>query len=94
MDSGQKNMTKTELAELYRRTRASYLPDFGPFRDWSDRAEQLRRRMATRLTETERTTMILYAELGSLQKLADQMGVSKSRIYREIHNIKQKLICD
>lgn len=85
-------MTKPELADLYRRTREHYAPDFGPFRDWSDRGEQLRRRMARRLTETERTTLILYAELGSLQKLADQMQVSKSRIYREIQNIKRKLL--
>ena len=80
------------MSKLYRMAREDYSPDFSQFRVWSDRAEQLRRRMATRLTETERTTLILYAELGSLQKLADQMGVSKSRINREIQDIKQKLL--
>ena len=85
-------MTKTELADLYQRTRDAYDPDFSPFRECSDRCEMVRRRMATRLTETERTTLILYAELGSLQKLADQMNVSRSRIYREIQTIKRKLL--
>lgn len=85
-------MTKTELSKVYRQARRDYLPDFTPFREGSDMAEMIRRRMATRLTETERTTLILYAELGSLQKLADQMDVSKSRINREIQKIKHKLL--
>jgi len=92
MASGYKTLTKSELSALYRKARKDYMPDYGPFREASDRAETIRRRMASRLTETERTTLILYAELGSLQKLAVQMGVSRSRIYREIQNIKRKLL--
>ena len=92
MGNERKTLTKTELSEVYRKARKDYMPDFSPFREVGDRAELMRRRMATRLTETERTTLILYAELGSLQKLADQMNVSKSRINREIQEIKRKLL--
>lgn len=81
-----------EAGTIFRNVRADYMPGAGVLEDEGEVAEVMRRRMATRLTETERTTLILYAELGSLSQLAEVLKVSKSRAYREIKEIKRKIL--
>lgn len=92
MGKKRTSLRSGEAARIYRNVKGLYLPGAGLFEDEGDRAAVLRKRMAERLTETERTTLILYAELESLAAVAEVLKVSKSRIYREIQEIKRKLL--
>lgn len=84
-----------DVAEVLRwlpRIRADYEPHraddvFAP----EDRAERVKRAMAERLTEAERTVVILYAEVRSLRKLGVALGVSHATVRKELDRIRGKI---
>ena len=62
--------------------------------DWQDDDLQLRIRklLSTDLNVIERRVLLLYAELGSLRKVARVLNVSPTTVYYKLRDVRQKII--
>ena len=57
-----------------------------------ERANVVKRLMATELTEGERNILILYSEFSSIAEVAKVLGVAKSTARLEIVKIRNKIL--
>ena len=57
-----------------------------------ERANAVKRLMATELTEGERNILILYSEFSSIAEVAKVLGVAKSTARLEIVKIRNKIL--
>ena len=62
--------------------------------DWQDDDLQLRIRklLSTDLNVIERRVLLLYAELGSLRKVAKVLNVSPTTVYYKLKDVREKII--
>lgn len=62
--------------------------------DWRDDELQLRIRklLSTDLNVIERRVLLLYAELGSLRKVAKILNVSPTTVYYKLKDVREKII--
>ena len=67
-----------------------YELDFSTFTDLDDRLLEIEDKW-TNLKETDKIILILYAEYGSLRKVASILGFSHSTIRNYIAQIREKL---
>ena len=67
-----------------------YKPDESIWREYSDDILMLKRAMDN-LSDGDRIIFVLYCEYGSLRKVAKQLGVSHSIIYKNINRIKKEM---
>ena len=67
-----------------------YKPDESIWREYSDDVLMLKRAM-NNLGDGDRVIFLLYCEYGSLRKVAKQLGVSHSIIYKNIKRIKLEM---
>ena len=67
-----------------------YKPDESIWREYSDDVLMLKRAM-NNLGDGDRVIFLLYCEYGSLRKVAKQLGVSHSIIYKNINRIKREM---
>lgn len=84
-------MTEKEIIELYREVRHDYDPD----PDMMTREGDVTRRLKvalSRMTPTDRTIMVLYAECRSLRKLGAILGVSRTTAQAEIRRIRKLIL--
>ena len=62
--------------------------------DWQDDDLQLRIRklLSTDLNVIERRVLLLYAELGSLRKVAKVLNVSPTTVYYKLRDVREKIL--
>lgn len=60
--------------------------------EMEERANEVKRLMATELTEGERNVLILYSEFSSIAEVAKVLGVAKSTARLEIVRIRNKIL--
>ena len=60
--------------------------------EMEERANDVKRLMATELTEGERNILILYSEFSSIAEVAKVLGVAKSTARLEIVKIRNKIL--
>lgn len=85
-------MTEKEIAREYKDIRKDYAYDGGIFADEPDRVARVKWIIENRLTETERTLILLYADCQSFRKLGRRMGLSHTTVYTLIKGIKKKIL--
>lgn len=61
------------------------------FDDSSDRLRKAKAIIRTRLTQSEQTIIVLYAELGSFAKLGKALNIPKSTVQDEVRRIRAKI---
>lgn len=69
---------------------AEYAPDTDMFSEESDKVRYTKEAI-WKLSETDRLLIVLYCEIGSLRKLGEILGVSRTTAYLAIKNIKKKI---
>lgn len=67
-----------------------YKPDESIWREYDDDILMIKRAMDN-LSDGDRIIFVLYCEYGSLRKVAKQLGVSHSIIYKNIKRIKREM---
>lgn len=82
---------RKEIADLYDLSLRDYVPGKGIFDEDAPRVRAVKRCIAENLNEAERFIIVMYAELGSVRKLAEVIGVHYSTLYREIRRIRTKI---
>lgn len=87
-----KNITNTlnqsEISELLK----DYELDFSLFTDIDDRLLAIEDKWES-LELPYKILLILYAEYGSLRKVASLLGFSHTTIAKEINKLREKLLC-
>ena len=80
------------MARSYRDIREDYAwtPDIMSAEP--ERTALLKEIIATRLSEVDRTIILLYADCQSTRKLGARMGMSMMTVWREIRRIKAMII--
>lgn len=68
-----------------------YQPDDDIFSDEDDRTNKLKHIIYDYLDEVDRRCLLMYAELGSLRKLGNELGISASSAYIKIKAIKETI---
>lgn len=76
--------------EIIKQASADYMPDFSIFATDSERVLRLKEAL-TRLSQADRTIVILYAETASLRDVAKMLGVSHTTIRTELQRIRGEL---
>lgn len=68
-----------------------YRPDDGIFSEDEDIVRILKKIVYTRLDETDRRILIVYADLGNVRDTAEIFRVSSTTIWWRIKSIKEKI---
>lgn len=86
--------TGTEDARtIFQRAKAEYSFAFDVFTGDDDRMQRLKRVIVSKLGQSDQNILLLYAEVGSLRKTAEMLGVSKNTFVKNLRRI-QKTIKD
>lgn len=67
-----------------------YAEDKDMFSEESDKVKYTKEAL-WKLSETDRLLIVLYCEIGSLRKLGEILGVSRTTAYMAIKSIKQRI---
>ena len=78
-------------AELYKSIRPEYEHDPDVFCPDSPRVRRVKEAVE-RLAEADKVIIRLYAELGSLSKLGEMLGVSKDTAWKEVRRIRAEIM--
>lgn len=73
------------------RVEADYKPHFDILTEEDNRTYQLKRIIFEELDIIERRILLLYAEHGSLRKVGEILGVSTSKTYQMVRDIRDKV---
>lgn len=76
--------------EIIKTASPDYLPDLSIFSTDCERVARLKRAL-TRLSQADRTIVILYAETASLREVAKMLNVSHTTIRTELQRIRSEL---
>lgn len=85
-----KNITNTSNQQTIQEILKDYNLDFGLFTDLDDRLLEIEDKWE-KLELPYKTVLILYAEYGSLRKVASLLGFSHTTIAKEIDKIRKRL---
>lgn len=85
-----KNITNTSNQQTIQEILKDYTLDFGLFTDLDDRLLEIEDKWE-KLELPYKTVLILYAEYGSLRKVASLLGFSHTTIAKEIDKIRKRL---
>lgn len=77
-------------AELYRKISPEYEHDPDVFCPDAPRVRKVKEAIE-RLPEADKVIIRLYAELGSLSKLGEMLGVSKDTAWKEVRRIREAI---
>lgn len=80
-----------QVLEHFNRIKEDYEPTKEIWGAENERAERIKEIMSEVLTEGERNTLILYAELQSLAEVARVLKVSKATAGNQIQRIRRKI---
>lgn len=84
-------MRRTITNNNYRHIFGDIMGDSGIFDDSPDKLRKTKGVILSRLTQSEQTIIVLYAELGSFAKLGVALGIPKSTIQDEVKRIQRKI---
>lgn len=79
----------SEALELYRAISRDYDPNPGIFNADPDRLRRVKWIVAYELAAADRAIIRLYAETGSLRKLARLLGISRGSAAKEVERIRR-----
>ena len=86
--------TWTEDARsIFQRAKAEYSFAFDVFTGDDDRMQRLKRVIVSKLGQSDQNILLLYAEVGSLRKTAEMLGVSRNTFKQNLNRIR-KIIND
>lgn len=68
-----------------------YKPDEDIFNEEDDKIHRIKQIIYNDLDEVDRRCLLMYAELGSLRKLGNELGVSVSSAFIKIKSIQNKI---
>lgn len=88
-----KMRTEQELVRDYKVIREDYRYNFDIFSPDDERVTKVKYIIDNRLTQVDKTIILLYADCGSLRKLGKRMGMSHMTLQKEVKRIK-KIILD
>ena len=87
-------MTKklnTKHLDKIEKIESDYIPHFDIFTDEDNLTYQIKKILWNDLTLIERRIIILYAELQSMREVANKLGVSTSKTFQVINDIRIKI---
>lgn len=91
MTSPTNDTRDRETVRAYRDVRKDYAFDPSIFNGEPDRIRAAKAAV-DRLPEVDRILFLLYADCGSLRKLAARLGLSHTTLNKEIRRIRQEII--
>ena len=71
---------------------AKYSPNDDIFNEDDEEVQKLKKIIYNDLDEVDRRILLMYAELGSLRKLAKEIGVSATAAYFRVKQIREKIL--
>ena len=85
--------TTEDARTIFQRAKAEYSFSFDVFTQDDDRMQRLKRVIVSKLEQADVNILLLYAEVGSVRKTAEMLGVSKNTFVKNLRRI-QKTIKD
>ena len=79
-----------QIHELVKDIRGSYTPTKDPFANDNDLVDRIKRAVA-RLSSSDQTIILLYAEDRSMRKVAKRFNVSVAYIHKKIERIRKEI---
>lgn len=83
-----------EVVEEYRAVKDDYAFDPSIFNAEPERVRRVKEIISTRLSVSDRTLILLYAEYMSFRKLGKRLGLSHMTLRREILRIKNIILIE
>ena len=80
------------LVRSYKEIREDYTFDPDIFSPEDERVAAVKWIIQNRLTEVERTIILLYTDIQSYRKLGKRLGISRSTCYTLVQNIRKKIL--
>ena len=84
--------TESEVVKEYRAIRQEYAYDPSIFNPDDERVRRLKEIINTRLSQVDRTLILLYCDCQSYRKLGAKMHLSHMTLRKEIIRIKQIIL--
>lgn len=84
-------MRRTITNSNYRHIFADLMGSDGIFDESGDKLRRAKRVILSRLTQSEQTIIVLYAEYGSFAKLGAALNIPRSTIQDEVKRIQRKI---
>lgn len=81
-----------EVVKEYRAVKEDYAYDPSIFNAESERVRRVKEIISTRLSVSDRTLILLYAEYRSYRKLGQRLGISHMTLRREILRIRKIIL--
>lgn len=81
-----------KVVEEYRAVKEDYAYDPSIFNDEPERIRRVKEIIGTRLSVSDRTLILLYAEYRSFRKLGKRLGLSHMTVRREILRIREIIL--
>lgn len=76
---------------IFQRARAEYSFTFDVFTGDDDRMQRLKRVIVSKLGQSDQNILLLYAEVGSVRKTAEMLGVSKNTFVKNLNRIRKTI---
>ena len=78
-----------DIGRTYREIRRDYVFRDDPFCEDDVKVRRVKWVVENRLTQADRTIILLYAEIGSYRKLGRRLGLSHTTVKNEVHRIRR-----
>lgn len=92
MRTNKNNNELRNIVANFKRIKEDYRPQDGVMAEDSPRIHALKGIIYRRLSVSDRTLLILYAETNSLRKVGALMGVSHQSVKNEIQRIRKEVL--
>ena len=76
---------------IFQRARSEYSFSFDVFTQDDDRMQRLKRVIVSKLGQADVNILLLYAEVGSVRKTAEMLGVSKNTFVKNLRRIRKTI---
>lgn len=83
---------ENEIARSYLEIAKDYVFDPSIFNNEPERVALVKYIINERLSQVDRTIIVLYADCQSYRKLGKRLGLSHQTVAREIHRIKNEIL--
>ena len=85
-------MKEKEIIRDYKEIREDYTPDTSIFNTEDERVAGVKWIIQNRLTQVERTIILLYIDCQSYRKLGERLGISHSTCRTIVIGIRKKIL--
>ena len=83
--------TTEDARTIFQRAKAEYSFSFDVFTQDDDRMQRLKRVIVSKLEQADVNILLLYAEVGSVRKTAEMLGVSKNTFVKNLRRIQKTI---